>query len=304
MGTRQTTGNLSRQLQLGLDHILKHVDTYYKGAYKELFRSFQHDKGYYEFMQEAGMSIASPLGEGAAITAYDTVDQDWVYRKKMIIYEKSARITKFAQRFNLYEDMMDRLGEELKKAHEVRKDYDCANILNNGFDVTNNAGPDGSALFSATHSIIKTGDTSSNLVSQDLDEDAIEQMCILVDKFLNPDGIQSDYTLDTIVYPTDLQFDIKRILGSEYRPSSADNDINALVAYGKVKKAVMWKRLTDTDAFFGLTNCDRGLCIMENLGYEVEDANDPYTKDIILSALSCYRAFFEDWRLGVGSAGV
>lgn len=301
MATRQTVSTLVRQAQLGLDKIINHVDKEYKGIGLEIFNVVEHDKAFYEFMQESGMGLAGQRTEGAAHIAYDTIDQDWVFRKKLFAYEKSARITDEAQRFNMYNDMIMRVAKELQKAHRARMDYDMANVLNNGFDVTNYPGPDGRALFSATHTIAQGG-TGDNLLSQDFDADALEQMLIKVDSFLNPDGLHSDYMAKTLVFPIQLQFEVKRVLGSEYRPGVADNDINTV--FGTISKNMKWKRLTDPDAYFLLTDAEEGLCLAKNGKMESRVVQDPYTPDILMHTMQYYRAFFKDWRLGVGSAGV
>lgn len=302
MAVRQTVSTLVRQAQLGLDKIINHVDKEYKGVGLEIFNVIEHDKAFYEFMQESGMGLAGLRSEGAAHLAYDSVDQDWVFRKKLMAYEKSARITDEAQRFNLYNDMIMRISKELQKAHRARMDYDMANVLNNGFDVTNYPGADGKALFSATHTISKSNTAGDNLLSQDFDADALEQMLIKVDNFLNPDGLHSDYMAKTLVFPVQLQFEVKRVLGSEFRPGVADNDINTV--FGTISKNMKWKRLTDPDAYFLLTDADEGLCLVKNGKMESRVVQDPYTPDILMHTMQYYRAFFKDWRLGVGSAGV
>lgn len=302
MSDRQTLSKLVRQAQLGLDKIINHVDKEYKGVGLEIFNVVEHDKAYYEFMQESGMGLAGQRSEGAAHLAYETIDQDWVFRKKMIAYEKSARITDEAQRFNLYTEMVMKVSKELQKAHRARMDYDMANVLNNGFDATNYAGPDGRALFSATHTIAKSSSVGNNLLSQDFDADALEQMLILVDNFLNPDGLHSDFSAKTLVFPVALQFEVKKVLGSEYRPGVADNDINTV--YGTIAKNMKWKRITDSDSYFLLTDAEEGLILTKNGKMESRVVEDPYTPDILMHTMQYYRAFSKDWRLGVGSAGV
>ena len=194
------------------------------------------------------------------------------------------------------------MAKELQKAHRARQDYDMANVLNNGFNATDYAGPDGLALFSNSHTIAKSSTLGDNLLAQDFDADALEQMLILVDDFLNPDGLNSDYEAKTLVFPVALQFEVKRVLGSEYRPGVADNDINTV--YGTVSKNMKWKRLTDGDAYFLLTDADNGLMLARNGKMEARVVQDAYTPDILMHTMCYYRAFFMDWRLGVGSAGV
>jgi hypothetical protein len=295
---RVTTGNLPRLLQLGIDKILTHYKDTYKGPGSEIFQEAKTEKGFYEAVQLAGMGLATRKNEGAAIT-YDSVDQNWVYRWPIYTYEKSARVTMEAIADNLYEDLIPLMGKEQAKALAHNKDYQMAAVLNAAFST---AGPDGKALCASDHPI-QAGGTSSNTVTLDISEDAIEQMVILVDGFLNPDGLLSDYETMNLVVPKELRFEADRIVNSKYRVASADNDISAINSQSVVKKIIPWKRLTDTDAFFITTNADNGLLVASRQGVTTDSFKDPTTKDIIVSAYERFRTFFADWRCVVGSPG-
>lgn len=298
---RMNTGTLPRQLQLGVDNTIKHDKNNYLGVASQVFKVIaNHPKAYYEQVQLAGMGLAGVKGQGEPIISYDSVDQDWVYRQQLITYEKSARVTMEAIRFNLYEDLIPLISKEIKKGVDYRMDWDCADILNNAFTTT---GPDGKVLCATDHPVANT--TVSNTVSADFDEDALEQLVILIHKFKNPDGLESMYEPMNLVYPIDLEFEVKRVLGSQYRPASADNDINALAAYGSIKNSIVWKRLTDTDAFFVTTNAENGLKLVKNMDLDIESWNDPNgSRDIIISGVTIYRALFDDFRGIAGSPGV
>lgn len=296
---RITTGSLPRQLQYGLDAILKHLDTTYKGPGSQIFQEVKTEKGFFEAMQLAGMGMATLKGEGAPVT-YDSIDQNWVYRWPILTYEKSGRVTMEAVQDNVYDDLLPEIGKQLAKGLAHNKDYQMATVLNNAFATT---GPDGKVLCASDHPI-QAGGTSSNTVTLDISEDAIEQMIILVDKFYNPDGLLSDYETDTLVIPVDLRFEADRIINSKYRVSSADNDISAINNQSVIKRIIPWKRLTDTDAFFITTTADKGLTVASRLGVQTDSFKDPTTKDVILTAFERFVAFYQDWRCVVGSPGV
>lgn len=296
---RVTTGNLPRLLQLGIDKILTHYKDTYKGPGSSIFTEVKSEKGFYEAVQLAGMGLATRKNEGSPIT-YDSVDQNWVYRWPIYTYEKSARLTMESVADNLYEDLLPLMGKEQAKALAHNKDYQMAAILNAAFST---AGPDGKALCAADHGI-QAGGTSSNTVSLDISEDAIEQMVILVDGFVNPDGLQSDYETMNLIVPKELRFEADRIVNSKYRVGSADNDISAINAQSVIKKVIPWKRLTDSDAFFITTNAENGLLVAQRQGVTTDSFKDPTTKDIIVSAYERFRTFFADWRCVVGSPGV
>jgi hypothetical protein len=299
---KMTTGLNPRQLQEGLDLIidenLKHA---YYGMFQEIFKKVPHHKAYYEMQKLAGMGVAGVKGEGEAIQSYDSIDQHWVHRFPMITYEKSARITLEAQEYNLYMDYLPRIGKELVKAHKVRQDLEGANIFNDAFASVTYG--DGKVLCANDHPL-QAGGTVDNLISADFDEDAIEQMRILAYQMKNDDGIEGDYELTKLVYPVNLTHEVDRVLMSPLRPATADNDINVNKERGDLEKC-MWKRLTDTDAFFAVTNADDGFILAEHMGIKSKRFGEEFTWDTVVSTISMWRMLVGDSaRACIGSAGV
>jgi len=298
-GSRITSASLPRLLQLGVDKIINDEANAYKGAYKELFKEKSHKKAFYEAVKLAGMGIASVSGEGQTIT-YDTYDQYWTKKWPMIKYEKSARVTMEMKLFDLYEDSIKRMGSEIAKAHMYNEDKQCANVLNNAFD-SSVTGGDGVELCSNSH-VLQAGGNGDNLVAADFDEDALEEMCILIDKFKNDDGLIGDFESDALVFPTDLKYEVARVLKSPLTPSTSNNAVN--IVRTDIKRAVQWKHLDDTDAFFVTSNADAGLCLARALPLQTESFKDNKTRDVIVSAVTLFRCLFEDWRCLAGSQGV
>ena len=299
---RITTGQIPRALQLGVDKFIQHYEHDYPIIGDELFTKVKAEKGFYEAVQLAGMGLASRKNEGDAIT-YDSIDQDWVYRWPVHVYEKSARITMEMIQDNLYQDMLPMLAKEQVKALKHNRDTQMALILNRAFNASF-TGPDASTLCSTSHAI-QAGGTSSNRLSPDLDlsEDAVEQTVILIDKFLNPDGLKSEYKSKYLAVPVDLKYEACRILKSKYQTNSANNDVNALFHRGDIEDYVVWKRLSDTDAFFITTDADNSLMVAERKGIETRMFNDPFTYDVVVTAYERFRALFADWRGIAGTQG-
>lgn len=297
---RMTTGTNPRTLQFGIDKIIEHFSNQYTGKGEQIFEKIKAEKGFYEIVQLAGMGLAARKGEGDELT-YDSIDQDWDARFPVFTYEKSARITMEALEDNLYESWMERIGSELVKAHKYNMDYQMASILNNA-TVTN--GPDGVPLLSTSHPL-QAGGTNSNRLSPDLDlsEDAVEQAVILVDNFLNPDGLQSEYESKILVIPTALKYVAERICGSKYRTSTTDNDVNAVMNRGDIESYMFWKRLSGSSTWFITTDAKDGLILAEKKGITTKTFNDPFTYDMVVTAHNRFRALFADHRCIVGSVG-
>lgn len=299
---RNTTGNMPRFLQLGLDRSVDHHKKSYKGPGSIIFNVVKTDKGFFEAAQVAGMGMATIKGEGAAFSL-DSRDQNWVFNWPIITYGKSARITMEAIEDNQYEDVLIKLGREMAKALEHCKDYQMAAVLNNGFSATTN--PDSKALFATDHPL-QAGGTSSNLLSPglDLSEDAIESVIHLIDGFLNPDGLLSMYDSKDLIIPQGSRFEAERIVNSRYRPGTPDNDINAIVSQSAIKRVIPWKRLTDTDSFYITTTAEDGLTLIERRKPETESFKEPTTKDVLLTTDERYVAVCMDWHAVAASPGI
>lgn len=298
---RNTTGSTPRLLQLGLDKIIEHFDNSYKGEGDKIFQKEKTDKGFYDVVQLAGMGMAARKGEGDAIT-YDSLDQDWNSRFPIFTFEKSARITMEAVEDNMYEDMLSRIGKALVKAHNENKDYQQAAILNRAVS-SSYLGPDGKALVATDHPI-QAGGSNSNRLSPDLDlsEDAVEAAVMLVDKFKNPDGLESNYNSKVLVVPVELKYVAERICGSKYRTSSADNDINAVMNRGDISGYISWKRLSDATNWFITTDAPDCLIQVEKKGITSRTFKDDWTFDTVVSTHTRFRSMFADYRGIVGSA--
>lgn len=299
-GGRMTTGSNPRTLQFGLDKIIQHFDKYYVGPVDQIFTTVNADKGFYEFVQLAGMGMAGRKGEGDVLS-YDSINQDFNPRYFIMTYEKSARITMEAIEDNVYENWPERIGQELVKAHKTNKDYQAASILNNA---TSTTWGDGVSLLNTAHPI-NAGGTCSNRLSPDLDlsEDAVEQAVILVDNFVNPDGLIGDYNTKRLVVPVALKYVAERIYSSKYRTGTADNDVNAVVNRGDLEGYTVWKRLTDNTTWFITTDAPDGLMIAEKKGITTKTANDIFTYDTIITSHSRFRTLVGDFRCIAGSVG-
>lgn len=298
LGTRITTDSLPRLLQLGVDKIITDEKNAYTGPYKSLFKEKVHKKAFYEAVKTAGMQIAGISGEAQTIS-YDTYDQFWTKKWPMIKYEKSARVTLEHKIFNLYQDMISIMGKEIAKGHMYNEDMQCANVLNNAFDSAITGG-DGLNLAAATHPL-QAGGVGDNLVTLDFDEDSLEQMCIKIDKIKNDDGLVGKFEAQDLVYPTDLKYEVQRVLKSDYTPNTANNAVN--IVRTDIKRAFQWKHLSDPDAFFITTNAENGLAMVRALPLQTESWKENKTRDVIVSAITIFRCLFEDWRCVVASQG-
>lgn len=300
---RVTTGSIPRALQYGVDDQVTHLNKAYGMVGDMLFsKKSSNEKGFYEAITLAGMGEAARKGEGAAIS-YDSLDQESNTRWAIHTYVKAARMTMESIDDNVIEDVLPRIAKEIAKSLVYTKELKRAEIFNNAI-TSGETGPDGKVLIATNHPL-QAGGTSANRASTDADfsEDALEQMIILIDGFLNPDGLKSMYNANYLVVPPQLQFEACRILDSKLRTGTANNDINAINKKGVVKDYMVWKHLSDTDSWFVTTDAEDSLVEVNRKGLQRQEHTDPYTFDLIISIYERYRMLFNDWRGIAGSFG-
>ena len=300
---RHTTGSIPRALQYGVDGWVKHFDKAYGNIGEMLFsKKDPNAKGFYESVILAGMGEATRKGEGSAIS-YDSIDQESNTKWAIHLFHKAARFTLESIEDNVYQDLMPMYAKEIARSLVYTKDEKRAEIFNNAF-TSGETGPDGKVLCATDHPL-QAGGTSSNRLAtdSDLSEDSLEQMSILVDGFLNPNGLKSMYNCKYLVVPTALKFEACRIMKNKDRPGTAERDINALYQRGDIQDYMVWKRLSDTDGWFVTTDADDSLVEVSRKGLQRQEHKDPYTFDLIISIYERYRMLFNDWRGIAGSPG-
>lgn len=300
---RITTGSIPRALQYGVDDFVNKMNKTYQAVGQRLFtQKDSHGKGFYEAVTLAGMGEAARKGEGSAIS-YDSLDQESNTRWAVHTFVKAARMTMESVDDNVYQDVLPMVAKEIAKSLVYTKDLKRAEIFNNAITSTE-VGPDGKVLIATDHPL-QAGGTSANRAATDSDfsEDALENMIILVDGILNPDGLKSMYSSKYLVVPPQLQFEACRVLESKLRTGTAENDINAINSKGIIDDYIVWKHLSDTDSWFLTTDAEDSLVEVNRKGIQRQEYNDPYTFDTIISFYERYRMLFNDWRGIAGSFG-
>jgi hypothetical protein len=301
---RVTTGSIPRSLQYGVDEFVKHFNKVYGNVGEQLFQKKDpNSKGFYESVTLAGMGQAARKGEGAAIQ-YDSIDQESNTRWAIYTWVKAARITMEAIDDNVYQDLLPMYAKEIAKSLVYTKDEQRASILNN-CETSGYTGPDGQLLLSTAHPL-QAGGVSANKAAVDADfsEDALEQMVILVDLFLNPDGLKSMYNSKYLVVPPQLKYEACRVAeGKDWQTNTANRNINALNQRGDIEDYKVWKRLSSASTWFVTTDADDCLVEVNRKGLQRQEHNDPYTFDLVVSIYERYRMLFNDWRGIAGSVG-
>ena len=250
---------LLKELLPGLNALFGMEYARYGEEHKEIFDTESSERSFEEETKLAGFSAAPVKNEGSAI-AYDNAQEAFTARYNHETIALGFSITEEAVEDNLYDSLSARYTKSLARAMAYTKQVKAAAILNNGFD-SNYAGGDGQALFSANHPLI-AGGVNSNEPSTpaDLNETSLEAAVIQIAAWTDEKGLLIAAKPKKLILPPSLMFVATRLLETEGRVATADNDINALKNNGSIPGGYAINHfLTDPDAWFLTTDVPNGL---------------------------------------------
>ena len=193
--------------------------------------------------------VAPEKPEGTPVS-YDTAQQGFISRYNHVTYGLGFIITEEMIEDDLYDVIGERNARALARSMRVTKETVGANVYNRAFS-SSYLGGDGKSLLNSLHPNV-AGGTWSNVLSTaaDLSEAALEQACIDIMKWEDDRGLPAQIMPKTLILPVDSVFEAERILKSNLRVDTANNDLNALNSMGKFRDVVSNVYLTDPDAWF------------------------------------------------------
>ncbi len=230
----------------------------YEDEDKEIYETESSDRSFEEEVALAGFDAAPVKNEGSAIS-YDNAQESYTARYNHETIAMGFMITEEAMEDNLYDSLSGRYTKALARAMAYTKQVKAATPLNNGF--TSYQSGDGVYLFSTAHPLV-SGGTNSNrpTTGADLNETSLEAAVIQVAKWTDQRGLLIAARPRRLVVPPDLMFVATRILDSENRPATADNDVNAIKNNGTIPEGYRVNHyLTDTNAWFMVTDVPNGM---------------------------------------------
>jgi hypothetical protein len=250
---------LLKELLPGLNALFGLEYARYGEEHKEIFETETSERSFEEETKLSGFSAAPVKNEGSAI-AYDNGQEVYTARYNHETIALGFSLTEEAIEDNLYDSLSSRYTKALARAMAYTKQTKAAAVLNNGFD-TDYLGGDGKPLFSSTHPLV-SGGTNSNIPSTaaDLNETSLEAAVIQIAAWTDERGLLIAAKPKKLIIPPSLMFVATRLLETELRVSTADNDINALKSNGSIPEGYAVNHfLTDTDAWFLTTDVPNGL---------------------------------------------
>jgi hypothetical protein len=250
---------LLKELLPGLNALFGLQYATYDQEHKEIYETETSERSFEEETKLSGFSAAPVKNEGSAI-AYDNAQEAWTARYNHETIALGFSLTEEAIEDNLYDSLSARYTKALARAMAYTKQVKAAAVLNNGFS-SSYLGGDGVALFSASHPLI-TGGTNSNIPTTpaDLNETSLESAVIQISLWTDERGLLIAAKPKKLVVPSSLQFVATRLLETELRVGTADNDINAIKNNGSISEGYTVNHfLTDTNAWFLTTDVPNGM---------------------------------------------
>jgi hypothetical protein len=250
---------LLKELLPGLNALFGMEYSRYGEEHKEIFDTETSERSFEEETKLSGFSAAPVKNEGAAI-AYDNGQEVFTARYNHETIALGFSLTEEAIEDNLYDSLASRYTKALARAMSYTKQTKAAAVLNNGFD-SSYPGGDGVSLFSNAHPLV-SGGVNSNIPSTaaDLNETSLEAAVIQIAGWTDERGLLIAAKPRKLIVPPSLMFVATRLLETELRTATADNDINALKTNGSIPEGYAVNHfLTDTDAWFLTTDVPNGL---------------------------------------------
>lgn len=249
---------LLKELLPGLNALFGLEYQKYENEHAEIYETENSERSFEEEQKLSGFAAAPVKPEGSAIT-YDTAQESFTARYTHETIAMGFSITEEAVEDNLYDSLSARYTKALARAMAYTKQVKAAALLNNGF--TTYQSGDGVTLFSTAHPTVG-GATNANRPStpSDLNETSLEQAQIDIAAYVDERGLLIACRPRKLIVPPALHHVATRLLETEKRVGTADNDVSSIVTNGTYPEGhAVNHYLTDNDAWFVKTDCPNGM---------------------------------------------
>ena len=240
---------LVKELEPGLNALFGLEYKNYADEHAEIFDVENSDRAFEEEVMLSGFANASVKPEGSSVN-YDTAQESFTARYTHETLALAFSITEEAIEDNLYDRLASRYTKALARSMANAKQVKAANVLNNAFD-SSFTGGDGKELCATDHPIIAGTFRNELSTAADLNETSLEQSLIDIAALVDERGLKIAAKGTKLIIPSALQFTAERLMKSQGRTGTADNDINAVGSMGMIPQGYTVNHyLTDTDAVF------------------------------------------------------
>jgi hypothetical protein len=297
-------GQLVKELEPGLNALFGLEYKRYENQHTEIFDTENSDRAFEEEVMLSGFANAQVKPEGSGVT-FDNAQETFTARYTHETIALAFSITEEAIEDNLYDRLASRYTKALARSMANTKQVKAANVLNNAFDEGGSYdGGDGVALCSNAHPTIAGNQRNELATAADLNETSLEQSLIDINAFQDERGLKVAARGMKLIIPSELQFTAERLMKTQGRVGTADNDINAIKSMGMIPQGyVVNNYLTDTDAFFIKTDVPNGMKMFNRASIKTAMEGDFDTGNVRYKARERYSFGWSDWRGIFGSPG-
>ena len=294
---------LAKELEPGLNALFGMEYGRYENQHSEIYTTESSDRAFEEEVMLSGFGAAPVKQEGSGVS-FDDANESFTARYNHETIALAFAITEEAVEDNLYDRISARYTRALARSMAHTKQVKASAVLNNAFDSTVTGG-DGKELCATDHPLI-TGGTFANEPSTaaDLNETSLEDALISIAGFVDERGLKVALRGTKMIIPRQLQFTAERLMSSVLRTATSDNDVNAIKSMGMLPQGYTVNDfLTDSDAFFILTDTPRGFLHFERTPLSTNMEADFDTGNMRYKARERYSFGFSDPRCVFGSPG-
>jgi len=298
-----TRSQLLKELEPGLNALFGMEYDRYDNQHKEIFDEESSERAFEEEVMLSGFGQAPVKGEGSAIS-YDSAGEAFTARYTHETIALAFAITEEAVEDNLYDKLSARYTRALARSMSNTKQVKGAAVLNNAFS-SSYVGGDAVSLINSAHPTTGGGTWSNQTATAaDLNETSLEQALIDISLFIDERGLKIALRGMKLIIPPALQFTAERLLKSEQRTSTADNDINAIKSGGYLPQGFAINHfLTDVNAWFVKTDAPNGMKHFVRSPLKTALEGDFETGNVRYKARERYSFGWSDPRAMYGSPG-
>ena len=294
---------LAKELEPGLNALFGMEYGRYENQHSEIYTTESSDRAFEEEVMLSGFGAAPVKQEGSGVS-FDDANESFTARYNHETIALAFAITEEAVEDNLYDRISARYTRALARSMAHTKQVKAAAVLNNAFDSTVTGG-DGKELCATDHPLINGGTFANEpSTAADLNETSLEDALISIAGFVDERGLKVALRGTKMIIPRQLQFTAERLMSSVLRPATSDNDVNAIRSMGMLPQGYTVNDfLTDTDAFFIMTDTPRGFLHFERTPLSTNMESDFDTGNMRYKARERYSFGFSDPRCVFGSPG-
>jgi hypothetical protein len=294
-------GQLVKELEPGLNALFGLEYKRYENQHAEIYTTESSDRAFEEEVMLSGFAQAQVKPEGSGVV-FDNAQETFTARYTHETVALAFSITEEAIEDNLYDRLASRYTKALARSMANTKQVKAVNPLINGFGSYTSG--DGSALFATNHPTISGTVSNTLTTAADLNETSLEQSLIDIAAMTDERGLKIAARGVKMIIPSELQFTAERLMKSQGRTGTADNDINAIVSMGMVPQGYRVNNfLTDPDAFFIITDVPNGMKYFDRASIKTSMEGDFDTGNVRYKARERYSFGVSDYRGIFGSPG-